>query len=170
MRQRDQERVAGQTGGSMGLTDQLVQWSRRKEPFERESPNRDDHARPNDPQLRLQPLGAVLPPGWRRNAVAASTRARSREAACNRRDVDAAPRFLFVDPGLGEPAKERSTSATGEGSSPAGLDLSRGLPDDYDPRRNREGQDRGDVGGQPAPATSSQLRPMMVESRGFRGR
>ena len=64
MRQGNQQRVAGQPGVPMDLSDQPIEGGGRKEPLERQLPDRNDHSGPDDPQLGLDVLvEGVATPG-----------------------------------------------------------------------------------------------------------
>jgi hypothetical protein len=107
--------------------------------IDRKRAHEQDHTRPEERELLLEPRRAERDLSWRRPTIAATARRFSWEAL---RDRGAIGQMGFVDAGRREPAPELCAGATAERLTRRELDGAWRLADDGDTIGNRSSDDR----------------------------
>ena len=108
--------------------DNIAQRNASPETLDREGTDKEDDARSDKSELRIEPRRAERDLGWRRTTVPRSACCLPRKAL---RDRGAVGQMRFIDAGLREPAPQLSAGASGEWKTGRELHRARRLADDH---------------------------------------
>lgn len=124
MRQRDQDAVAIDPA----LPDHIGERGASPEAFDRERSDKENDARSNERELRLEPWRAERDLWWRWTPIPRSGRCFPRKALCDRCAIRKMP---FIDARFREPASELCARASRERQTRCELDRAGSLADDH---------------------------------------